>query len=256
MIRFQGDSCGLSDFQSFRLFLQMQLPFFYSEQIAESGSTISLNEETSRHVVNVLRMRAGEQLHLTNGKGNLVTAEIVNNHKKHCEVVIKTVSVVPTPERQVIIAISLLKNASRFEWFLEKATEIGVNSIIPLLCERTERQHFRKDRMEGLLISAMLQSRQCWLPDLKEPMKFDSYINGPFKDSDLFIAHCEEDNNQPLHSCVRLSPHSHILIGPEGDFTRKEIEGALQCKFLPVSLGRTRLRSETAGVVAATLLLQ
>lgn len=232
----------------------MQLPFFYSDQIAEAGSTISLNEETSRHVVNVLRMRAGEQLHLTNGKGNLITAEIVSNHKKHCDVIIKTVSMVPAPARQVTIAISLLKNASRFEWLLEKVTEIGVTAIIPLLCERTERQHFRKDRMGGLLISALLQSRQCWLPDLEEPMQFDSYIHGTFEDSNLFIAHCEEDNNQLLHSSIRLSSHSHILIGPEGDFTKKEIEEALRCKFQPVSLGGTRLRSETAGVIAVGLL--
>lgn len=201
-------------------------------------------------------MKASEPLHLTNGKGNLVTAEIVNNHKKHCEVIIKTASMVPTSERQVTIAISLLKNASRFEWFLEKATEIGVTSIIPLLCERTERQHFRKDRMEGLLISAMLQSRQCWLPDLKEPVKFDNYINEPLEDSNLFIAHCEEDDKRPLHSYIRTSTHSYILIGPEGDFAKREIEEALRCNFLPVSLGRTRLRSETAGVVAATFLLQ
>lgn len=233
----------------------MQLPFFYTEQMADAASTISLNEETSRHVVNVLRMKAGEQLHLTNGKGNLVTAEIVNNYKKHCEVIIKKVSMLPTSDRQVTIAISLLKNASRFEWFLEKATEIGVTAIIPLLCERTERQHFRKDRMEGLLISAMLQSRQSWLPELREPMKFNSYINEPYQDSNLFIAHCAEEDKRPLHVQIRASPHSHILIGPEGDFTRKEIEQALERKFIPVSLGNTRLRSETAAIAAVTLLM-
>ena len=223
--------------------------------MADAASTISLNEETSRHVVNVLRMKAGEQLHLTNGKGNLVTAEIVNNYKKHCEVIIKKVSMLPTSDRQVTIAISLLKNASRFEWFLEKATEIGVTAIIPLLCERTERQHFRKDRMEGLLISAMLQSRQSWLPELREPMKFNSYINEPYQDSNLFIAHCAEEDKRPLHVQIRASPHSHILIGPEGDFTRKEIEQALERKFIPVSLGNTRLRSETAAIAAVTLLM-
>ncbi len=232
----------------------MQLPFFYTEQISEAGSTISLHEETSRHVVNVLRMKAGEELHLTNGKGNLVTAEIVNNHKKHCEVIIKAASLVASHARHVTIAISLLKNASRFEWFLEKATEIGVTTIIPLLCERTERQHFRKDRMEGLLISAMLQSRQCWLPDLREPMKFDTYISEHYQDSNLFIAHCEEQSKQPLYSHNQSLAHSHICIGPEGDFSIREIHQAFQHHFIPVTLGRTRLRSETAGIVAATLL--
>jgi len=252
-----GDSSGLSNFPSSRLLsLHMQFPFFYCESFAAVGETQTLNDETSRHAVSVLRMKEGDQMHLTDGKGNLVTAEVINDHKKHCEVVIKTSSFQPRTEKQVTIAISLLKNASRFEWFLEKATEIGVTSIIPLLCERTERHHFRKDRMEGLLTSAMLQSRQCWLPDLQEPVKFDTYIRAHYQNSNLFIAHCEEDDKRSLLAHIRTSPHSHILIGPEGDFTKNEIEGALRCNFLPVSLGPTRLRSETAGVVAATLLLQ
>jgi 16S rRNA (uracil1498-N3)-methyltransferase len=144
----------------------MQLPFFFIDQFAESGSTLTLNEETSRHIVSVLRMKRGEQVHLTDGKGNLLTVEIEDDHKKRCEVIVKSVNVQPQDSRTVTIAISLLKNASRFEWFLEKATEIGVTEIVPLLCDRTERQHFRKNRMEGVLISAMLQSRQCWLPML------------------------------------------------------------------------------------------
>ena len=144
----------------------MQLPFFYINQTTETGSTLTLNEETSKHVVSVLRMKQGEQLHLTDGKGTLLTVEIVNDHKKRCEVLIKSTNLQPMPATQVTIAISLLKNASRFEWFLEKATEIGVMQIVPLLCDRTERLHFRKERMESLLISAMLQSRQCWLPEV------------------------------------------------------------------------------------------
>jgi len=201
-------------------------------------------------------MKQGEQLHLANGKGTLLTVEIVNDHKKRCEVIIKTSSHQPRPITMVTIAISLLKNASRFEWFLEKATEIGVMEVVPLLCDRTERQHFRKERMEAVLISAMLQSRQCWLPELHEPIKYNEYLNTVPDSSDhqKLIAHCDELNPRNNLSAIRAFNHSTILIGPEGDFSMEEIQLALDYKFIPVSLGETRLRTETAGIVAAALL--
>jgi len=238
------------------VFLRMQLPFFYTDQIAETGALLTLNEETSKHVVNVLRMKQGEQLHLTNGKGILLTVEIVNDHKKRCEVIIKSVNNQTVPATRVTIAISLLKNASRFEWFLEKATEIGVMGIVPLLCDRTERQHFRKERMEAVLISAMLQSRQCWLPELHEPLKYSEYLNTVSDSSNhqKLIAHCDELNPGNNLSTIKAFKHSTILIGPEGDFSKDEIQSALDHKFIPVSLGETRLRTETAGIVAAALL--
>ena len=234
----------------------MQLPFFYINQTTETGSTLTLNEETSKHVVSVLRMKQGEQLHLTDGKGTLLTVEIVNDHKKRCEVLIKSTDLQSRPATQVTIAISLLKNASRFEWFLEKATEIGVMQIFPLLCDRTERLHFRKERMESLLISAMLQSRQCWLPVLHEPLKYNEYLNAVPDSSDhqKLIAHCDELNPRNNLSTIKAFSHSTILIGPEGDFSSSEIQLAMDHKFLPVSLGETRLRTETAGIVAAVLL--
>lgn len=238
------------------LFLQMQLPFFYTDQTAETGVTLTLNEENSKHIVAVLRMKEGEQMHLTDGKGSLLTVEIVNDHKKRCEVIVKDSNQMQQTAGKVAIAISLLKNSSRFEWFLEKATEIGISEIIPLLCERTERQHFRKDRMEGVLISAMLQSRQCWLPLLHEPVKYEKYINAVSDVNDLqkFIAHCDESAMKRNLSAIKTVGHAAILIGPEGDFTSSEIQLALGHKFIPVSLGTTRLRTETAGIVAAILL--
>ncbi len=249
----------LSVFRTSRLsdyFYNMQLPFFYTDQIAETGASFTLNEETSKHTISVLRMKQGEQLHLTDGKGVLLTVEIVNDHKKRCEVIIKTANNQPEPATRVTIAISLLKNASRFEWFLEKATEIGVSQIVPLLCDRTERLHFRKERMEGVLISAMLQSRQCWLPELHEPFKYSEYLKTvpDSNDHQKLIAHCDELNPRNNLSTIKTHNHSTILIGPEGDFSSTEIQLALDHKFIPVSLGETRLRSETAGIVAATLL--
>ena len=151
------------------------------------------------------------------------------------------------------IAISLVKNAHRFEWFLEKATEIGISRIIPLLCTRTEKQHFRYDRMKGILVSAMLQSQQAWLPLLDEPVRFNEFLRRDIS-GQKFIAHCEEDARNPLALQLQKGQGKLVCIGPEGDFTIDEIYTATSNGFLPVSLGNTRLRTETAGIVAATLL--
>ena len=230
----------------------MQFPFFYIESYDASVKTIVLDEDTSRHVVQVLRMKEGERLNLTDGKGNLIEAEITDAHK-HCIVKIINSRFTIHDSRKVIIAISLLKNTNRFEWFLEKATEIGVTEIIPLICERTEKQKFRYDRMRQICISAMLQSQQCWLPRLGEPKQLNVQAIQQFEHQQKFIAHCDEGNKQQL-SNQTIQQSSLILIGPEGDFTKEEIELALENNFIPVSLGKTRLRTETAGVVAATLL--
>ena len=232
----------------------MALPFFYINEYKTSQKEIVLDEDTSRHVVQVLRMKEGEKLNLTDGKGNLITAEIADAHKKHCSVKIIDTRFTAQDSRKVTIAISLLKNTSRFEWFLEKATEIGVSEIIPLICERTEKQKFRYDRMKGICISAMLQSQQTWLPVLHEPKLFNHLAIEQLDDQQKFIAHCEEASIKKQLSTFQPFNHSTILIGPEGDFSKEEIEFALQKSFIPVSLGETRLRTETAGIVAATLL--
>lgn len=232
----------------------MTLSFFYISEFNPSQKEIVLDEDTSRHVVQVLRMKKGEKLNLTDGKGNIITAEIVIAHKKHCEVTVEATSQEPRATRQITIAISLLKNTNRFEWFLEKATELGISEIIPLICERTEKQRFRYDRMKGICISAMLQSQQCWLPVLHEPVQFANLQMGKYSNEQKFIAHCDESYGRKQLSTLQPLNHSTILIGPEGDFTKEEIESALKNNFIPVSLGETRLRTETAGVVAATLL--
>jgi 16S rRNA (uracil1498-N3)-methyltransferase len=233
----------------------MALPFFYIESIDSSTKEIVLSEDTSKHIVNVLRMKAGEQLQLTDGKGNLITAAITDAHKKHCAVNVIDLKFTRHTARQIIIAISLIKNTSRFEWFLEKATEIGVSKIIPLICERTEKQNFRYERMKGILISAMLQSQQTWLPVLNEPVKYENIEMWKCGNGINLIAHCMDGEKQQLSdSHIYTSSHSVICIGPEGDFTKQEIELAMGNDFIPVSLGNTRLRTETAGIVAAALL--
>ena len=235
----------------------MTLPFFYSEEITTASIQLVLNEDTSKHVVQVLRMKNDEQLNLTDGKGNLFTTEIIDDHKKKCTVKILSTHYHQPSKKKVSIAISLIKNTSRFEWFLEKATEMGVHEIIPLICERTEKKHFRFDRMKGILISAMLQSQQCWLPVLREPISLIKLWQSPETLPKLkFIAHCESEKNkeQLTNKLINQSTNKLILIGPEGDFTKSEIDVALQNNFIPVALGETRLRTETAGIVAATLL--
>ena len=231
----------------------MALPFFYINNYIAGQKLITLDEDTSRHVVQVLRMKAGEQLNLTDGNGNLLSCSISDANKKHTVVEIKGTRYKAQVTRKVSVAISLIKNTNRFEWFLEKATEIGVSEIIPLICERTEKEKFRYDRMLGICISAMLQSQQCWLPVLREPTAFKDALEIPADKK--FIAHCEERNKQELsNQQTGTSAHQLICIGPEGDFTSKEIELAMQHQLVPVSLGKTRLRTETAGVVAAALL--
>jgi 16S rRNA (uracil1498-N3)-methyltransferase len=271
----------------------MALPFFYISSYTPGQQEIMLDEDNSRHVIQVLRMRPGEALRLTDGNGTLLDAVILDDHKKKCRVSIIAGTTEPPLTNQVTIAISPVKNTARFEWFLEKATEIGVSTIIPLLCERTERQSIRTDRLRNILVSAMLQSQQAWLPNLKEPTPFPQVLTlfhpaspslGESRAGDIctgpaYIAHLLEapratsphppDRWRP--SALGASPTSAnattnsdhpdpaapnalILIGPEGDFTPNEVETALAAKFIPVSLGHNRLRTETAGIVAATLL--
>ena len=213
-----------------------------------------LPEETSKHCIQVLRMKKGEKLQLTDGKGNLATARIKSADRKHCRVDIEEQKFEERSSKKISVALSLLKNSGRFEWFLEKATEIGVTEIIPTICERTERQHFRQERMNNILITAMLQSQQTWLPLLYEPQPFEKIIVSSTYLQKL-IAYCGDDNNKSDIVSVEARTETQILIGPEGDFTSLEIEHALANNYIPVSLGRTRLRSETAGIVAAALVM-
>ena len=236
----------------------MALPFFYTESVSSINNIIVINEENSRHIVQVLRMAEGRQINITDGLGIICTAEILEAHKKKCTVKILETLKQTEPAKKVCIAISPVKNSSRFEWFLEKATEIGVTEIVPLTCERTEKQYLKHDRLRGILISAMLQSQQVWLPVLCEPVFFEKFVEEN-KSNNKFIAHCDQQNKVSFKEITgqlsnQLINHSTILVGPEGDFTTNEIAIALQNNFTPVALGNTRLRTETAALVAATLL--
>jgi len=228
----------------------MDIPFFYEKEWQAAGQ-FTLSEDTSRHCTQVLRMKHGDAIRLTNGRGRLGTATIIKTDKRASEVLVQDPVQHNPPARNITVGISLLKNASRLEWFLEKATEIGVSGIVPLICHRTEKQHTRHDRLGNILIAAMLQSQQTWLPVLSPVTSFSEALALPH--AGRFIAHCEEQQRSSILQ-LSTSGDSLVLIGPEGDFTTDEIAQAIGAGFLAVSLGETRLRSETAGMVAVALL--
>jgi len=206
-----------------------------------------------------LRKTTGDEIRLTDGKGTISLCAITAATKKSCTVRIQSTTTIPPPLHKVTIAISLLKNAGRFEWFLEKAAETGIHAIVPLICQRTERQVFRESRLKSILVSAMLQSQQSWLTEISAPLPFPSFmasLKQPSFDRQ-YIAHCEDDAKRELATMIdREQRSSLILIGPEGDFTPEEIIAAIAAGCIPVQLGETRLRSETAGITAAVLLRQ
>ncbi len=229
----------------------MASPLFFEQNLPLSNEFI-LSEETSKHVSQVLRMKEGEQIRITNGKGHTITTEIVLPNKKKTKAKIVSREFSEPPKSKITIAISLIKNTNRFEWFAEKATEIGISAIIPVICKRSEKTHFRIERIRSILISAMLQSQQSWLPEISEPVKFSDLIRN--EEQQKFIAHCLPEDKKELKEVAIKSNSKIILIGPEGDFTEEEIQQAIQENYAPVSLGDTRLRTETAGIVAAVLL--
>lgn len=226
------------------------LPLFFQENLDRPEDLVVTSEETRRHVVTVLRMQVGESILLTDGKGLEVEAEITKADKKTLELKKRKTTRHDPPAQQIILAISLLKNATRFEWMLEKATEIGITAFYPLLAERTERQHFRGERLRQILISASMQSGRFHFPVLHEPISLTSLVEIDFS-GNKYIAHCMQGDKQVLK---KLDGDQTLMIGPEGDFSPTELEMALAKNFLPVTLGNTRLRTETAGMVGAVMM--
>ncbi|WP_159800435.1 16S rRNA (uracil(1498)-N(3))-methyltransferase [Flavobacterium sp. MK4S-17] len=226
----------------------MQL--FYNPDIQPGSNSFTFDKEESRHIVKVLRKKESDKIQITNGLGTLFTSEIVFANDKKCEVKILEVKQHEPLPYYLHLAVAPIKMNDRYEWFLEKATEIGISEITPIICEHSERTVFKAERFEKILQSAMKQSLQYYLPKLNEPVPCNKFIEQE-KEGQLFIAHCEETDKKLLKTEIQPKHKITILIGPEGDFSTKEIELALQKGYIPVSLGNTRLRTETAAVVAA-----
>ena len=226
----------------------MQL--FYNPDITPGSTTFLFDKEESRHIIKVLRRKEGDTIQITNGAGYLFTSEITFGNEKKCEVKITAEQYFEPAPYFLHLVVAPTKLNDRYEWFLEKAVEIGINEITPLICEHSERSNFKADRFEKILQSAMKQSLQYYLPKLNEPVAFNAFVT-EHKDGGLFIAHCEETDKRLLKHALQPKQKVTILIGPEGDFSTKEINLALAQKYVPVSLGNTRLRTETAAIVAA-----
>lgn len=225
----------------------MQL--FYNSEITENTTQFSFDKEESRHIVKVLRKSVGDELHITNGNGWWFNAKISMPNINKCTAEIVSKKLQNKHAYNLHLAVAPTKMNDRYEWFLEKATEIGLDSITPIICDHSERKIIKADRFDRILQSAMKQSLQCYLPKLNEAVMFQDYIKQDFK-GNLFIAHCEETNKKSLKSRIKPKTDITILIGPEGDFSVKEIEMAIKNNFIPVTLGETRLRTETAAIVA------
>jgi 16S rRNA (uracil1498-N3)-methyltransferase len=230
----------------------MSVPYFYEPLIATGMTQFTLSETSSKHCVQVLRMDVGELIDITNGQGGLFHASIQVAHKKNAVVTITKSIQNERPQQKIHLGISLLKNAVRLEWLFEKATEMGITTITPLICERTIHERFKTERMQQIIQSAMIQSQQTWLPVLTEPMPFQQFIEQATAVQKL-VAHCEPLQKTSIKS-IAASADLLLLIGPEGDFTPSEIEAAIARDFTPIDLGPTRLRTETAGIFALSVL--
>lgn len=209
-----------------------------------------LSEEESQHCVRVLRYTAGDELLLTNGKGYTFRATVTNPHPRHCEFeVLACEKQRKSHGFDLHIAIAPTKNIERMEWMVEKCTEIGVDEITPLLCRFSERKQIRTDRLEKIILSAAKQSLTPYLPKLNPITPVEKVI-AEAKEQTRFIAHCYETDRRELKDNIVRGASCLVLIGPEGDFSQQEVEYAVRMGFMPVSLGNSRLRTETAGVVA------
>lgn len=228
----------------------MQL--FYQPELNSSATSVTFDKNESRHLIKSLRKKIGDSIAITNGKGLLFDALLTDDNEKKCIAEIQSITETKKnrPYR-LHIAIAPTKLNDRFEWFLEKATEIGVDEITPILCDHSERKIYKKDRGEKIIQAAAKQSLKTFFPRLNELTALKKVINNN-NATFSYIAHCEEGKKPHLKELIKDSKDILILIGPEGDFSTQEIKMALKNNFQAISLGEERLRTETAGLVACT----
>ncbi|MBO2545135.1 16S rRNA (uracil(1498)-N(3))-methyltransferase [Salegentibacter sp. BDJ18] len=226
----------------------MQL--FYTPNIEKTDKQIVFPKDESRHIAKVLRKNAGDTLKVTNGKGSLFTAEIIEANPKQCLAKVIKVEEEASKPYRLHLVVAPTKMNDRYEWFLEKATEIGIDEFTPIICDHSERKTIKLNRYERVLQSAMKQSLHYRLPMLNEAISFSEFITTE-TEGQKFIAHCEDGMERfSLKNQAKSQENITILIGPEGDFSPEEIKLALKNNWKPVSLGESRLRTETAAIVA------
>ena len=222
--------------------------FFYTPDI--HGLRYTLNEKESVHAARVLRLKTGDEITLVNGQGDCYRARIDGMNHKQCELeVLEHHAEYGKRLYRLHVGIAPTKNIDRFEWFIEKATETGIDEITPLLCERSERKHISLERLQRIMIAAMKQSQKAYLPKLNEMTDLGKWLERQNVDH-CYIAHCNEGDRQSMKTAYQPGQDATIAIGPEGDFSVQEVAQALACGFKEITLGASRLRTETAGVAA------
>jgi len=225
------------------------MQIFYCANVSDGRALFS--REESGHCLKVLRMRRGESLSFTDGKGTLYEGVISDDNPEGMTVTVTSaVSRYGRRNYRIHIAISPLKNEDRLEWFIEKAVETGIDEITPLICNRTEKKKIRRERLENLILSATKQSVRCYLPHLNEPVPFNEFIKSPYTGKKLIASYDPDIVRTAITSSFCRDEEVTILIGPEGDFTSDELTNAITAGFVPVHIGSSRLRTETAGVAA------
>ena len=222
---------------------------FYGPHI--QGDTIELEEKESLHAIRVLRLAGGERVSVVDGRGGWYEALIVDDHPRRCRLQIESKIVGYQPLSYTLhLAVAPTKNLDRFEWFLEKATEIGISEITPLICRRSERSRVKMERLEKILVSAMKQSLKAYKPTLNQPVSMDEFLRKS-PEGTLGIAHCYPFDRKGIQELERTAAYT-FMVGPEGDFTEEEVKGAIKAGYMPVHLGTSRLRTETAALYINT----
>ena len=225
----------------------MQL--FFNSNIDLDTRQVTFDKIESKHIVRVLRKKEGDPIFITDGKGVLFHCQITSANDKKCIVSIHHQEKKdPFKEYYLHVAIAPTKNMGRLEWFLEKATEIGIHEITPIISEHTEKSNLNIDRSNKLLISAMKQSLRSRLPILNTPTSFEDYVNQKKCAENNFIASCKKNNYSLLEEKLIKDSSANVLIGPEGGFSNNELNFAKNTNFMPISLGNYRYRTETAGI--------
>lgn len=227
----------------------MQL--FYTPDIMPHDKAYVLSESESKHAIRVLRLTEGQLIHLVDGKGGLYVGTVVDAHPKRTAIAIEDFK--PNYERRpyyLHIAVAPTKNIERIEWFLEKATEVGIDEVTPLICEHSERKEVKSERLNKVMVAAMKQSLKTYLPTFNEAVKLTDFLKKEEAGLQKFIAHCADGEKQYLMGRIAAAGRYVILIGPEGDFSASEISTAAEAGYIPITLGAARLRTETAALMA------
>ncbi|PZX12243.1 16S rRNA (uracil1498-N3)-methyltransferase [Breznakibacter xylanolyticus] len=223
------------------------MELFYTPGFSEQHPV--LDEQESNHCIQVMRHRLGDALMVVDGLGTCYWGVVAEAHHKRCRVSIERVERMEPMQPRIHIAVAPTKNMDRIEWFAEKATEIGVHELSFILCRHSERKNLRADRIDKVVVAAMKQSQKMFKPVVNDAVDFTSFVNRPFAGK-KFIAHCHGGSKQPLRTACGTGENVLVLIGPEGDFSEHEVDMAINKGFEPISLGNSRLRTETAALVA------